>query len=318
VNVTTDTVFTVLGEIAEPVFNLITTPTTDFNEIMLLLDRTDITKASELMADIPNCSGVARWNATLQGYEQYIPGIPPTDFPVYPGYPYYVNVTADVIWPEGGVPKVSFSSQTSFTTQSGTQAPHAVFGKYSVLGDSLRGNDITFIAYIESRPDEKLTSRSTGCFAKDGRWLVQCASFPSPWDAGESLVVEFQEPSGFYQEAVKITLTYNSTDEAQDIILSKNNLIPQNMDLCQNFPNPFNAVTQLNYQLSEPTEVSIRIYNMLGQEICVLFHKKLEAGYYHVRWNGTDSNNNPVSDGVYLARLEAGNFVKTRKMLLVK
>jgi hypothetical protein len=135
VNVTNDVVLTLVGEIVEPVFNLITTSTTDFNEVMLTLEKTDITQASELMADIPSCNSIARWDAEVQGYYQYVSFLPMTNFNVRVGYPYYVNVDSDITWPDSGTPEGGGSlKSTSGNTGKHIKveknsAPHLVYGR---------------------------------------------------------------------------------------------------------------------------------------------------------------------------------------------
>lgn len=316
VNVTVDTVFTLVGEIASPSFALVTTPTTDFNDIMLTLDRTGISKASHLMDDIPGCNAIARWNAVLQGYEQYIPGIPPTDFSVKIGYPYYVNVTADVVWPEGGIPKVA-ALTTTLAGKEESKAPHAVYGCIRADGDSVALSGVGYIAYITSRPGEKLSHRSAGCALLGEHWIVQCGSFPSPWRTGEILRVEFQGGEGSLRGEIDVQLSYEALDDAGEILLTDYD-IPRYYEFSQNYPNPFNACTSFKYQIPEQAHVTIRIYNMLGQEIGMLRSEVQQAGYYSLIWDGKDMYGNPVSDGIYFVQIATDKYSQIRKMILVK
>lgn len=93
---------------------------------------------------------------------------------------------------------------------------------------------------------------------------------------------------------------------------------PGQFELMPNYPNPFNPSTVIRYQLAVNSKVTLKIYNILGQEVYTLVDREQPAGPYTVVWNGRDHYGNAVSNGVYLYRLQAGEFVKTRKMILVK
>ena len=95
-------------------------------------------------------------------------------------------------------------------------------------------------------------------------------------------------------------------------------VIPTDFFLEQNFPNPFNPSTTIRYEVPNRTPVSIRVYNLLGQQIRTLYEGIKDAGRYEVRWDGRDMSGKPVASGLYLYRLEAGSFVRTKKMLLIK
>ena len=94
--------------------------------------------------------------------------------------------------------------------------------------------------------------------------------------------------------------------------------VPQSSELFQNHPNPFNPETKIEYQLLEKAQVKIEVYNLVGQKIRTLESKEREAGHYSVIWDGCDEFGNKVVSGIYLYQIKAGNFVKTRKMALMK
>jgi len=83
--------------------------------------------------------------------------------------------------------------------------------------------------------------------------------------------------------------------------------------LFQNYPNPFNPVTTISYQLPVTSSVDLSIYNLLGQKVATLVDKRQQAGIHQVEWDAT-----VFSSGVYYYRIEAGNFVETRKMIYLK
>ena len=94
--------------------------------------------------------------------------------------------------------------------------------------------------------------------------------------------------------------------------------IPSLFSLDQNYPNPFNPVTTLRYDLPEDGLVSITIYDMLGNVVNNLVNTNQSSGYKSVQWNATNNQGQPVSAGVYLYTIEAGDFRQTKKMILLK
>jgi hypothetical protein len=88
---------------------------------------------------------------------------------------------------------------------------------------------------------------------------------------------------------------------------------PLNWKLLQNYPNPFNPTTVISYQIPEISQVSIKIYDLLGREVATLVNEEQSAGWKEVRWNATH-----FANGIYLVRMQAGSFVDTKKMLFMK
>lgn len=88
---------------------------------------------------------------------------------------------------------------------------------------------------------------------------------------------------------------------------------PAEFALGQNYPNPFNPSTMIQYSLKEQTKISLEIYNLLGQRIAVLIDEETVAGWHEIVWNAT-----PYPAGVYFLTMKAGDFSKTRKMVLIK
>jgi len=88
--------------------------------------------------------------------------------------------------------------------------------------------------------------------------------------------------------------------------------------LDQNFPNPFNPMTDIIFGLKEPAFVSLRIYDVSGRLVKVLAEGNHMAGRHEVAWNGENSNVMPVASGLYFYRLVAGDFVQTKKMVLLR
>lgn len=94
--------------------------------------------------------------------------------------------------------------------------------------------------------------------------------------------------------------------------------MPTRYGLSQNFPNPFNPETVIEYQLPEAGRVSLKVYSVLGQEVCTLIDGQRPAGYHRVKWDGKDGAGQQIQSGVYLYRFQVGSFVQTKKVVLVK
>jgi hypothetical protein len=88
--------------------------------------------------------------------------------------------------------------------------------------------------------------------------------------------------------------------------------------LAQNYPNPFNPSTVIRYSIPKESFVTLKIYNLLGQEVATLVSEDKPAGTYNVRFSASDVSPGKLTSGIYLYRLDAGNFVQTRKMMMVK
>jgi hypothetical protein len=88
--------------------------------------------------------------------------------------------------------------------------------------------------------------------------------------------------------------------------------------LAQNFPNPFNPTTRIEFGLSAPANLSLRIYDAAGRLVRVLAEGNRPAGTYAEMWNGKDDGGRAVSTGIYFYKLDAGTFTQTKKMILLK
>jgi hypothetical protein len=94
--------------------------------------------------------------------------------------------------------------------------------------------------------------------------------------------------------------------------------LPTEFALAQNYPNPFNPTTNIKYQLPVDGLVKIKIYDMLGREIKTLVNEDQKAGYYTIEWDATNNHGKKAATGVYFYQIEASNFKKTMKMMLMK
>jgi hypothetical protein len=94
--------------------------------------------------------------------------------------------------------------------------------------------------------------------------------------------------------------------------------VPECYALRQNYPNPFNANTNISYHIQEYGLVTLRIFNIRGQEVRTLVAAEQNAGWHEVRWDGRDNGRHQVASGLYLCCLEAGGFSRTIKMVLMR
>jgi hypothetical protein len=95
-------------------------------------------------------------------------------------------------------------------------------------------------------------------------------------------------------------------------------LLPVKFDLAQNYPNPFNPRTTVRFDLPKKAHTTLTVFNVLGQTVTTLVDTELPAGYYDVEWDGTSDHGGQVASGIYFYRLDAGNNVMTKKMMLLK
>lgn len=101
--------------------------------------------------------------------------------------------------------------------------------------------------------------------------------------------------------------------------VKEGDLVPTEFAVHQNFPNPFNPSTIIKFDLPEETSVRLVIYNILGQAVRTLIADEIhEAAFYSITWDGRDDYGTSLSSGVYLYRLQAGDFVSMKKMVLMK
>jgi len=128
----------------------------------------------------------------------------------------------------------------------------------------------------------------------------------------DSIVINW--PSSKIQKFTGISANqYILADECLVGIQTNGNEIPKSYYLSQNYPNPFNPNTKIKYQLPATTQVTLEIFDNLGKKILTLVNTLQHAGYYEVDFDGEN-----FGSGIYFYKIMAGNYVETRKMLLIK
>lgn len=205
--------------------------------------------------------------------------------------------------------------------QTHMQAVNAII-ENNIISDNGYGIDIDNASYTIRYND--LWSNNlpyTGCEAGDG----DIDSDPqfiggSPFDyhlMDISPCIDTGNPfSSFDPDSTRADIGVYYFDQALNTVDEK--MIPQSFSLHQNFPNPFNPLTTIKYEIPERSAVTILVYNILGKVIKQLENSVLEAGLYDTRWDGTDEMGKIVSAGVYVYRIQAGSYTQTKKMIYLK
>ena len=126
---------------------------------------------------------------------------------------------------------------------------------------------------------------------------------------------------GRYPDGSEIWQLMDPTPEitnTQELRSNVNLIIPSQYMVHQNYPNPFNPVTTLRYDIPENGHINITIYDMLGRQVKTLINQTQDAGYKSLIWDATNDYGKPVSAGIYLYQIQAGENISTKKMVLLK
>jgi phosphodiesterase/alkaline phosphatase D-like protein len=133
--------------------------------------------------------------------------------------------------------------------------------------------------------------------------------------AGENpaAITQYREDFPYHLKVVAGSANY--VDQTTEEILAA---LPNAFALSQNYPNPFNPVTNLRYSLYRPAKVTMKIFNLLGQEVITLVDDWHDLGHYTVAWNGRDRFGNQLASGIYIAAYMAEGKIYSRKMVMMK
>jgi len=151
---------------------------------------------------------------------------------------------------------------------------------------------------------------------------VSPSSGTIPPDSTARFYVRFSADTLATSQQGVLLFYHNSSTSPDSVILmadvvtgisNPEEIIPQKLILKQNYPNPFNPTTSIEFTIPNAEFVTLKIYNILGEEVFTLVSEKLDAGKYNYEWDGSS-----IASGIYLYKLEAGNFVKMKKMVLMK
>ena len=201
----------------------------------------------------------------------------------------------------------------------------------SVEMDFCNNTDVAHNWYpgVTIESDSSLTSLHIGHIWFYAMFADQCHAISWGAIANTSIISDTVVTFSAYPEALNCqnqpeycidgdTLTFEVPIVVQVISAEPEPFTPEEFVLHQNYPNPFNPVTTLRYDLPENSLVNVTIYDMLGRQVKTLINQTQEAGYKSVIWNATNDYGKPVSAGVYLYQIQAGEYISTKKMVLLK
>lgn len=130
---------------------------------------------------------------------------------------------------------------------------------------------------------------------------------PRPIEQGDYqyVVVAIDENRNYGQASDAVMVSFATSNELAEL--------PVEFQLSQNYPNPFNPTTNIAYSLPEASEVRLSVYDMVGREVATIVNGRKQAGNHTAQFDATN-----LSSGMYIYRIEAGSFTKTRQMMLIK
>ena len=237
----------------------------------------------------------------------------------------YVTGSSQVLIEETSIISNAATSSGNFLKSGGIMIPN---GSATIIGTIVWDNTPYNLQFNEAGPDSFFISYSNiqgglnEIEIQDNSQYVEWAEtnidlppiFCNP-DSGDYTLAENSPCVGTGENGANMG-AFGVGCEALQTDLGINT--PNHFKLHQNYPNPFNPTTTLRYDLPEDANVNIIIYDMMGRVVSNLARSKQNAGYKSIQWNATNNQGQPVSAGVYLYKIQAGEFVETKKMILLK
>ncbi len=198
------------------------------------------------------------------------------------------------------------------TTQLGLYIDGTLTAKNSVIGDGKASIDMDDMSKITSYDDQTMIETNPLlCDYWSGSWPQLAGNYHLTYLSPAIGKGENGVNMGAFDVGCDIDTALLSVDELIDVT-------PTEYALHDNYPNPFNPTTTLRFDLPEVSSITLTIYNMLGQRVRTFNMNDTPAGYHSIKWNATNDYGDPVGAGVYLYQLQANQYVKTRKMVLLK
>ena len=182
-------------------------------------------------------------------------------------------------------------------------------------------NFIRVMAYSTSRAHTSGDSVVGSIFHITFKATDGLASLPATISFGLGTL----DPPGTSMDPEILNVACSYPDTSEMVSFSTTNLgviaqdgIPVQYNLSQNYPNPFNPSTRISFDLVEPGQTTLIIYNLLGKRINILINRVINSGHHRVEWNGLDMSGQPVSSGVYFYELRSEKYIARKKMLLLR
>lgn len=231
-------------------------------------------------------------------------------------------------------------------------ATSASWGDYDNDGDGdlfVTVNGGSSVLYVNAGNDNHwlkikcvgVMSNTTGLGAKvrvkatiNGKsvWQMRQIALQSGFNSHSSLLADFGLGDAARVDSIKIEWpskkvdvlvnvaagSYVITEGSTTAVTNETGELPLRFALHQNYPNPFNPSTTISYALARSSKVSLRIFNLLGEEVVQLVDRAQPAGVYRVQWNGKDQRGAALASGVYLYKIETEAFTETKRLLFMK
>jgi len=269
-----------------------------------------ITNADELKRNIEDevgCLTVARLVSGRWEQLVYISGLPYFNFNVRPGLTYLIATQGEGSWPGYELGKISNGSSAGYVlTDADIAAPCAVVGQVG------SGTKYDIEAWLDDSEFDKVSARFDGDV-----FMIQVADLHSEWKSGDILRLRFIDRLGgdIIERSIELTgepVIYLEKENSDFITL------PETFALLGNTPNPFNAVTSVNFSIPVDSDVELSIHDINGKMVNRIYSGNVAAGNHSMIWNGKDDSGIDMPTGVYFINLEAGDFKATSRMMLVK
>jgi hypothetical protein len=174
------------------------------------------------------------------------------------------------------------------------------------------------VARIKVNGNVAWTSPALGI--NDSKWVEQIIDI-SAWADNQKLVTidfELQSNSSEWAGGWNIDDVIVSGEAVTDIAHDQNFNTPKDIELFNNYPNPFNPATKIVYTVPSHQFVELKIIDILGRDVKTLVYGKQGAGFHQAVWDGSDRYGNSVATGVYFYQLKIGSVLKTKRLLLTK
>jgi len=171
--------------------------------------------------------------------------------------------------------------------------------------------------YTGEKKQIRYTKCGNGFVRQDNPWVHFGIGFAT---AVDSIVIRW--PLGYRQVITNPEINqYHEIKEPDLSSVKANENASAFINTCllfQNYPNPFNLSTKIAYEISQPSHVTLEIFDMTGKRLTTVVNKMQPAGHFENEWNGFDRENNELPTGVYFYRMRANDFTYTKKMILAK
>jgi endonuclease/exonuclease/phosphatase family metal-dependent hydrolase len=238
-----------------------------------------------------------------------------------PGYGYWINTSSacDIIIPDGALIKNNEEEKKYFKDDWGrivfTDADGKKYTLYSVTEEidlkryelpPLPPQGMFDIRFASGRIAENIISSMQTIEMRGVKYPLTLRA--------ENMDIIIQDITGHELNAI--------LKDGEDLIITNSFIsklkvsgesIVKEYELEQNYPNPFNPSTTINFSIPKTTEVTLTVYNTLGQKVIELVNEQLETGYYSFNWEAGDA-----ASGIYIYQLKAGEFIQSKKMILIK